>query len=82
VKLDLIDEARTWWKLNSIQVGAFWALLGGVIVTIWPVASWGLNMVLGGAPLWVRALAGSSVTIVTGGSYIYARLRAQAKPNG
>ena len=26
--MKLIDDCRHWWKLNSNQVAAFWALLG------------------------------------------------------
>lgn len=81
----MVEEARLWWRLNVLQVGAFWAVLGGVIVACWPVAGWFLTVVLAPAPWWIRSLVGLATTAITMGSFLYARLRPQpnlpGKPN-
>ena len=78
MRLQFIDDCRHWWKLNSNQVAAFWALLGGVIVAMWPVAQWALNEILPRDPLWRIPFAAATVA-VTFGSFLYARLRSQPK---
>ena len=72
------DEIHSWWKLRSAQVMAFWAVLGGVIVAMWPVAQWALNEVLPRDPLY-RIPFALAVAGVTFGSFLYARLRKQPK---
>ena len=67
-----------WWKLHSAQVMAFWALLGGVIVAMWPVAHWALDQVLPDEPLW-RIPFAVLVSAATFGSFLYARMRPQRK---
>lgn len=75
--MKLIDNARHWWKLNSLQVAAFWSVLGGAIIAAWPVAKWYLDEMLPDGP-W-RIAVGGIVSGVTLASFLYARLRAQPK---
>jgi hypothetical protein len=77
--IDPIGDWRHWWKLNSNQVAAFWAALGGIIVAGAPVFLWWLNMLLTPLPFWQRALVGGAVSAVTFGSYVYARVRPQPR---
>lgn len=82
MKLNLTEDWRVWWKLNSAQVMAFWAALGGIIVMAWPVAQWALDSVLPHNPLW-RIPFALGTAAVTFGSFFYARFRKQeVKKNG
>lgn len=73
----LIAECRLWWRFASTWAMAFWAALGGIIVAMWPVASWYLNQIIPDGPL--RVALGGLVTAVTFGSMLFARLRKQPK---
>jgi hypothetical protein len=65
------------FKLNSVQVMAFWSALGGIIVAMWPVAQWAITELLPHGPL--RIAFAVMVSAVTFGSYVYARCRPQPK---
>lgn len=75
--MNLIANARQWWRLNSIQIAAFWSVVGGAIIAAWPVAKWYLDEMLPEGP-W-RVAVGGAVSAVTLGSFLYARLRPQPK---
>lgn len=72
-----MPKPRELARLNSVQVMAFWSALGGIIVAMWPVASWAINELLPHGPL--RIAFAVIVSGVTFGSYVYARLRVQPK---
>lgn len=69
-----------WWKLHSVQIMAFWAALGGVIVAMWPVAHYLLDKIIPDGP-WRIGMA-ALVSAVTFGSMLYARTRPQPKLTG
>jgi hypothetical protein len=78
MKFELIEDCRQWWRLGSVWTMGLWAVLGGVIVQIWPVAQWALNEVLPHDPLWRIPFAVLTVS-VTFGSMLFARLKMQPK---
>ena len=76
----LIDEARTWWRLRSMQIAAVWSMLTGgllaypdAVIQAWNTLPFDLKHAM---PRWAYALACALVAFLV---FAAARLRKQAQ---